>query len=103
MKEFVERRHGSLYLIGSRVPLAFIVREFQNGEAPEAIRSHYATLSLEQVCGAITFYLGNKAEAEGDVAARKREEDDFSRSHPTPPEIKETFDRMRQQATARRS
>jgi len=103
MKEFVERRHGSFYLIGSRVPLAFIVREFQNGEAPEAIRSHYPTLSLEQVYGAITFYLGNKADAEEDIAVRKREEDDFSSAHPTPPEIKEKFDRMRLQALARRS
>ena len=49
LKEFVERQNGSSYLIGSRVPLALIVQEFQNGEAPEAIRSHYPTLSLEQV------------------------------------------------------
>ena len=61
MKEFVEQREGSFYLIGSRVPLAFIVDEFMNGEAPEAIRTHYPTLSLEQVYGAITFYLGNEA------------------------------------------
>src|ERR1035438_3634716 len=33
-KEFVERRDGSFYLIGSRVPLAHIVREFQRGESP---------------------------------------------------------------------
>ena len=38
MKEFVERRDGSFYLIGSRVPFAFIFDEFMNGEAPEAIR-----------------------------------------------------------------
>ena len=102
-KEFVERRHGSFYLIGSRVPLAHIVREFQNGEAPEAIRSHYPTLSLEQVYGAITFYLGNKEEVEKDIAERKREEDEFTRTHPTPPEIKEKFARMRQQMLTRRS
>jgi len=102
-KEFVERRDGSLYLIGSRVPLAFIVREFQDGEAPEAIRSHYPTLSLEQVYGAITFYLGNKEESEEDAAARRRDEDEFSRTHPTPPEIKERFERMRQHVQSRRS
>ena len=61
-REFVERRDGSLYFIGSRVPLAHVIREFQHGETPEAIRSHYPTLSLEQVYGAITFYLGNKEE-----------------------------------------
>jgi uncharacterized protein (DUF433 family) len=103
MKEFVERRNGSLYLIGSRVPLAHIVRQFQNGEAPESIRYHYPTLSLEQVYGAITFYLGNKEEAEMDAADREREEEEFSRTHPTPPEIKEKFERMRQQMPARRS
>jgi uncharacterized protein (DUF433 family) len=102
-KEFVERRHGSFYLIGSRVPLAHIVRQFQNGEPPEAIRLHYPTLSLEQVYGAITFYLGNKEEVEKDLLEREREEEEFSRKHPTPPEIKEKFERMRQQMPARRS
>lgn len=102
-KEFVERRHGSFYLIGSRVPLAHIVRQFRNGESPEAIRSHYPTLTLEQVYGAITFYLGNKEEGEKDAAEREREEDEFTRTHPTAPEIKEKFERMRQQRLARRS
>src|ERR1035441_5771197 len=64
-KEFVERRDGSFYLIGSRVPLAHIVREFQRGESPEALRSHYPALSLEQVYGAITFYLGSQEDVEG--------------------------------------
>jgi uncharacterized protein (DUF433 family) len=81
-KKFVERRDGSFYLVGSRVPLAHIVREFQRGESPEAIRSHYPTLHLEQVYGAITFYLGNREEVEKDVAEREREEDTFTASHP---------------------
>jgi uncharacterized protein (DUF433 family) len=76
-KEFIERRHGSFYLIGSRVPLANVVREFQLGELPEAVRSHYPTLSLEQVYGAVTFYLVNKDEIEKDAADREAEEDAF--------------------------
>jgi uncharacterized protein (DUF433 family) len=102
-KEYVERRHGSFYLIGSRLPLAHIVRQFRNGEPPEAIRLHYPTLSLEQVYGAITFYLGNKEEVEKDVVEREREEDEYTRTHPTPPEIKKKFERMRQQTLMRRS
>ena len=102
-RDFVERRDGSFYLIGSRVPLAHLVREFQQGEPPEAIRSHYPTLSLEQVYGAITFYLGHKSEVENDIAEREREEDAYSAAHPTPPDIKEKFERMRQQMLARRS
>ena len=54
-RQFIERRDGSLYVSGSRVALAHLVREFQRGELPEAIRSHYPSLTLEQVYGAITF------------------------------------------------
>jgi len=103
IKEFVERRDGSFYLIGSRVPLAHIVREFQRGESPEAIRSHYPALSLKQVYGAITFYLRSSEDVEADIAEREREEDAFTDAHPTPPEIKKTFERMRQQTVSRRS
>ena len=101
-KEFVERRHESLYLIGSRVPLAHIVRQFQNGEPAESIRLHYPTLSLEQVYGAITFYLGNKEEVEKDLVERGREEDEFTRTHPFPPELKEKLERARQETQARK-
>ena len=101
MKEFVERRHGSFYLIESRVPLAHLVREFQHGESPEAIRSHYPTLSLEQVYGAITFYLGNKEEVEQDIADREREEDEFDESHPFPPHLREKLERARQELMTR--
>jgi len=101
-REFVERRNESFYLIGSRVPLTHVVREFQRGESPEAIRSHYPALSLEQVYGAITFYLGSQKDVEADIAEREREEDAFTTAHPTPPEVRVTFERM-QQSVSRRS
>lgn len=101
-KEFVERRHGSFYLIGSRVPLAHVVRQFQNGEPPEAIRLHYPTLSLEQVYGAITVYLGSKEGAEKDMAEREREEDEFEKTHPFPPHLTEKLERARQEIPARK-
>lgn len=102
-KEYVERREGSFYLIGSRVPLAHIVREFQRGESPEAVRSHYPALSLEQVYGAITFYLGSQEDVERDIVERERDEDTFTAAHPTHPDVKMKFDRMRQQTVSRRS
>jgi uncharacterized protein (DUF433 family) len=101
-REFVERRDGSFYLIGSRVPLAHLVREFQRGELPEAIRSHYPTLSLEQVYGSITFYLGAKEEVEEDITERERVEGEFTKTHPAPPHLKEKLERARQQLLVRR-
>ena len=101
-KEFVERRNGSFYLIGSRVPLAHIVRQFQEGEPPEAIRSHYPTLTLEQVYGAITFYLGNKREVESDIAEREREEDEFEETHRFPVQLNEKLERAWQDMLLRK-
>src|SRR6266542_3491397 len=103
MKDFVERRHGSFYMIGSRVPLAIVVNELKNGEPPEAIRLHYPTLSLEQVYGAITFYLGNKEEVEKDLVERRRIEDELIKTHPAPPELKQKLERAREQMLSRRS
>ena len=96
-RDFVERRDGSFYLVGSRVPLAGIVREFQDGQSPEAIRSAVPTLTLEQVYGAITFYLGHRAEVDEDIANREREENAFSETHPAPVDLKEKLDRARRQ------
>lgn len=103
MKEFVERREGSFYLIGSRVPLARIVYEFRNEETPEAIQSNFSTLSLEQVYGAITFYLGNKEEVEKDMAERQRIEDEFIRTHPNPPGLKQKLLERREQMLSQRN
>ncbi len=102
-KDYIERRHGSFYLIGSRVPLAVIVHDFENGEAPEAIRSNFPTLSLEQVYGAITFYLGNKEEVEKDLVERRRIEDEFIKTHPAPLELRQKLGRAREQVLSRRN
>ena len=93
-EEYIERREGSFYLIGSRVPLARIVYEFLNGAAPEAIRLDYPTLSLEQVYGAITFYLANKEEVERDMADRRRIEEEITMmQRPLPPELQQKLSR----------
>lgn len=102
-EHFVERRHDSFYLTCTRVPLASLVLEFQAGEPAEAIRAHYPTLSLEQVYGAITFYLGNRTEVEADLAERLCEEDEYSKAHPAPMDLKDKFARMRAQAQPRRA
>lgn len=101
-RDFVERRDDSFYVAGTRVPLAGIVREFQDGQSPEAIRSAFPTLTLEQVYGAITFYLGHRSEVDEDLAARERDEDAFSATHPSAPaEVREKLARARRQPQSR--
>lgn len=99
--DFVERRDESFYVAGSRVPLASVVREFQDGQSPEAIRSAFPTLTLEQVYGAITFYLGHRPEVDEELAARERDENALSETHPVPADLKEKLDRARRQLPQR--
>lgn len=61
-KEYVELKEGAYRLVGSRVSLDSIVYEFLEGHSPESIRESFSTLSLEQVYGAIAFYLARREE-----------------------------------------
>jgi uncharacterized protein (DUF433 family) len=99
----IERREAGFYIVGSRVPIDRIVWEYRNGEDPETIQSHYPTLSLDQVNGAITFYLTHEDEVDQVMEERRRAEDAYLAAHPTPPDIKEKFERMRRQMSSRRS
>jgi uncharacterized protein (DUF433 family) len=60
VKEYVEKRDGGYYIAGSRVSLDSIVYEFRKGASPESIAESFPTLRLEEVYGAITFYLANQ-------------------------------------------
>ena len=58
--EYVEQRDGGYYVAGTRVSLDSVVYGFLGGESPEGIVESFPALSLEQVYGAIAFYLGNR-------------------------------------------
>jgi uncharacterized protein (DUF433 family) len=103
IRDSVERRKTGFYIVGSRVPIDRIVWEYRNGEDPDGIQSHYPTLSLDQVNGAIAFYLSHKDEVEQVIEERKRFEDAYTAENPNPPEIKAKFERMRREVASRRS
>ena len=65
--EYVELRNGGYYVNGTRVSLDSIVYSFQDGESPETIRQNFPSLTLEQVYGAIAFYLAHQAEIEANI------------------------------------
>jgi uncharacterized protein (DUF433 family) len=61
---YVEQRDGGYWIAGTRVSLDSIVYAFRRGASPETIRSCFPVLTLEQVYGAITFYLSRQAEVD---------------------------------------
>jgi len=77
--EDVQQRNGGYYVKGTRVSLDSIVYSYKGGESPESIRQNFPSLRLEQVDGAIAFYLAHQA----DVDANIREgEEELERSVP---------------------
>jgi uncharacterized protein (DUF433 family) len=66
--EYVEQRRGELMLTGSRVSLACVVACWKEGLSAESIRDEFPVLTLEQVYGAITYYLRNQVELDSHLA-----------------------------------
>jgi uncharacterized protein (DUF433 family) len=54
--------HSALRIGTSRVMLDSIVAGFAQGHSPETLQQQYPTLSLEEVYGAITYYLAHTDE-----------------------------------------
>jgi len=55
---YVEERNGGYWIAGTRVSLDSIVYAYHRGASPESIQRSFPLLKLEQVYGAIAFYLG---------------------------------------------
>ena len=61
-KEYIEQRDGNYYVAGTRISLDSIVHAFRRGESPETICQNFELLRLEDVYGAIAYYLANQAD-----------------------------------------
>jgi uncharacterized protein (DUF433 family) len=67
-KSYVERRDGGYWITGTRISLDSIVYAFKRGVAPESIQRAFPLLILEEIYGAITFYLAHEQEIEAYLA-----------------------------------
>jgi uncharacterized protein (DUF433 family) len=60
-KNYVEQRESGYYIAGTRISLDSIVHAFNRGESAEAICHNFDLLRLEEVYGAIAYYLANQS------------------------------------------
>jgi uncharacterized protein (DUF433 family) len=61
-KSYVEYRSDAYWVEGTRISLDSIVYAFLKGLSPESIVQSFPLLSLEQVYGAIAFYLAHRSD-----------------------------------------
>lgn len=68
---YIEKRDDAYWIAQSRVSLDSIVYAFLNGQSAESIAQSFPVLTLEQVYGAITYYLANRSEIDAYLSARR--------------------------------
>src|SRR5262252_6349478 len=73
-KQYLEQREDIYWVADTRVSLDSIVYAFLEGQTAESIAQSFPVLTLEQVYGAITFYLANRSDID---AYLRREEAEF--------------------------
>jgi uncharacterized protein (DUF433 family) len=101
-REYAELRNGCYYVEGSRVSLASIVFRFMDGASPETIREDFPALTLEQVYGAVAFFLGHEEEVEANLRETEKQWEGFRKTaDPLPPTLIDRLERARQGRTTR--
>ena len=100
---YVENRDEAYWITGSRVSLDSVIYAFLEGSSPETIVDSFDTLSLEQVYGAITYYLSHRSEVDAYLKKGESNYDDLCRQARTSnPLLYQKLDRLKQQAGAKR-
>ncbi len=71
-KEYVRKVEEAYRIVDSRVSLDSLVYLFREGMPAESMVECYPALTLEQVHGALAFYLGNRSEIDAYLAEGQR-------------------------------
>ena len=78
--EYVETADGDAWRVrGTRVSLDSVVHAYWDGRSAEEIAIEFPALALEQVHGAIAFYLRNRAEVDEHLARQTARWDETRR------------------------
>ena len=95
-KEYIEERDGSYYVAGTRVSLDSIVHAFHRGESAETICQNFEVLRLEEVYGAIAYYLADQASIDAYLLRQTEKWAEGKRSaEPLPASLRERLIRAR--------
>ncbi|MCF4967595.1 DUF433 domain-containing protein [Nostoc sp. CMAA1605] len=70
-KSYVEYQNDGYWVEGTRISLDSVVYAFRGGLSPESIVQSFPLLTLEQVYGAIAFYLANRVEIDSYLEAEE--------------------------------
>jgi hypothetical protein len=95
-REYVERREDGYWVAGTRVSLDSIVYAFLRGAAPESIAQSFPALKLEEVYGAVAYYLGHQEDLDSYLRHNDKEFDSLrAQTRQTNPALYKRLDEAR--------
>ena len=95
-KEYIDQRHGNYYISGTRISLDSLIHAFHRGESPETICQNFELLHLEEVYGAIAYYLANQTALDAYLLSQGKKWTEGKRSsEPLPASLREKLTRVR--------
>jgi uncharacterized protein (DUF433 family) len=102
VKEYIEQRDGAYYVARTRISLDSIVYAFLRGESPETICQNFELLRLEEVYGAIAYYLANQADVDAYLVRQSEKwAQEKSNAEPLPVSLRERLMRAREMQPTR--
>jgi len=101
--KYVEQRDGGHYVAGTRISLDSVVYAFKRGASPESIYRSFPLIgSLENVYGAITFYLAHKDTVEAYLRDQERVSQELATAQtPLPESLSKKLRQAREEAHPR--
>jgi uncharacterized protein (DUF433 family) len=101
-KDYVEQHDEGYWITGTRVSLDSLVYAFLDGLSPESIVDSFDTLTLEEIYGAIAFYLGYRDVIDAYLKQSEAQFDDLCRrAREANPLLYQKLDEARRQVTVR--
>lgn len=70
-KKYVEQRDDGYWIVGRRVSLDSVVYAYLGGQTAEGIAQSFPVLTIEEVYGAIAYYLANRADIDAYLTQAK--------------------------------
>jgi uncharacterized protein (DUF433 family) len=103
-KEYISETNGAYYVAGTRISLDSIVHAFHRGESAETICQNFELLGLEEVYGAIAYYLANQADIDAYLLRQSGKwAEDKRDAEPLPANLREKLLRARDELHTRQT
>jgi uncharacterized protein (DUF433 family) len=102
-KEYIHENSGNYFIAGTRISLDSIVHAFRRGESPETICQNFELLRLEEVYGAIAYYLANQTAVDAYINRQDEKWAEGKRNaEPLPADLRERLKRSRDELNTTR-